>query len=109
MKKTAMVMGALALPLQFKASQMGAAMLATRQHIEAGLERVGRSGRIVDSPPAQDFPAPPSGPTLKSCFVELGTARAGDRQPSPKPTQGASRTDGRRATAKRRPAAKRRP
>ena len=48
---------------------------AFRQHIEAGLARAGRSGRIVDSPAGLDFPAPPGGPTLKSCFVALGAAR----------------------------------
>jgi 23S rRNA (cytosine1962-C5)-methyltransferase len=90
---------------------------AFRRHIQDGLTRAGRQGRVVDCAPTQDFPPPPAGPTMKSCLVHLDVARPsasslpgrsrspaqpGPARPARPPGKGAGKGSGRRPS-KRKP------
>lgn len=56
---------------------------AFRQHLSEGLVRAQRPGRLTDLSTSLDHPAPPGGPTLKSCLVTLDGAPPSARDVSP--------------------------
>lgn len=56
---------------------------AFRQHLSEGLVRAQRTGRLADLPTSLDHPAPPGGPTLKSCLLTLDGAPSSVRDVSP--------------------------